>query len=130
MSKPIVCLVYNKKCGYCKQMKPEWEKMKTMMGGNVDIREFETTEDVEKLKKFNAELKHKYNKELQYDGVPTLARISGGKIDYYKGERMAEKMKRWALNGEKMEGGKKSKKSRKGKKRTSKRKTKKCGWFF
>ena len=130
-SKTIVCKIHSKKCGYCIQMNPEWEKMKDLLkGGNVDIHEFETTYDAEKLKKFNAELKNKFNKELEYDGVPTLARISGGKIDYYKGERTAEEMKKWALNermGKRM-GGKKTKKTKKGKKRT--RKTNKCGWFF
>ena len=60
----------------------------------------------EDLKKFNAELKNKFNKELEYDGVPTLARISGGNINYYKGERKAEQMKKWALNEKK--GGKKT----------------------
>ena len=129
-SKTIVCKIHRKNCGYCIQMEPEWEKMKDMMkGGKVDIHEFETSEDAEDLKKFNAELKNKFNKELEYDGVPTLARISGGNINYYKGERKAEQMKKWALNEKK--GGKKtkkynSKKFRKGKKRT----LKKCGWFF
>ena len=128
-SKTIVCKIHSKKCGYCIQMKPEWDKMKNLLkGGNVDIHEFETTEHAEKLKEFNTELKNKFNKELEYDGVPTLARISGGKIDYYKGERTAEEMKKWALN-EKMDkrmdkriGGKKTKKTRKGKKRTRKNK--------
>ena len=126
-SKTIVCKIHSKNCGHCIKMEPEWNKMKTIMkGGNVDIHEFETREDSEKLKKFNAELKNKFNKELEYDGVPTLAKISGGgNIHYYNGERRAEEMKKWVLN-EKM-GGKKTKKSRKGKKRTLK---KKCGWFF
>ena len=128
-SKTIVCKIHSKNCGHCIKMEPEWNKMKTIMkGGNVDIHEFETTEDSEKLKKFNAELKNKFNKELEYDGVPTLAKISGGNIHYYNGERRAEEMKKWVLN-EKIGGKKtrKTKKSRKGKKRTLK---KKCGWFF
>ncbi len=129
-SKTMVCKIHSKNCGYCIKMEPEWNKLKTMMkGGNVDIQDFETTEDSEKLKKFNAELKNKFNKELEYDGVPTIAKISGGNIDYYKGERTAEQMKKWALD-QKMGGKKtkksKTKKSRKGKKRT----LKKCGWFF
>jgi hypothetical protein len=88
--------------------------------------EFETTEDANKLQDFNDDLRKKYGKKLEYSGVPTMFKISGGRgeIEYYEGERHPEIMTKWVLakNG----GGKKKKrrmntKLKKNKKRTGTR---------
>jgi len=113
-------------------MADEWNEMKNKVGGSVEILEFETTDNEKELKDFQN--KHK---KLEYSGVPTIFKINGGKIEYYSGERTADKMADWALGNksksEKILGGKKTKKGKKGKKikRSSKRKTKKtCCWLW
>jgi glutaredoxin len=121
--------IYNNGCGHCVAMANEWNIMKTkVIKGGVKVVEFETTNDEKKLEAF----KNKHN--IEYNGVPTLFKIGGdGKIEYYNGERTADKMAEWALNNAKSAtngGSKKSKKAKKTKRKTkTKTKTKKsCCW--
>jgi len=119
--------IHSVSCGHCVQFAPKWQKMKEMLGGNRDIKvvEFETTEDADKLENFNNDLQNKYGKQLEYSGVPTMFKISGGgEIEYYEGEREPGIMKQWVLGEDKKNGGRKKKtrtrKSKKNKKRTRK----------
>jgi hypothetical protein len=120
--------IHSVNCGHCIDFAPKWNNMKEMLktGGNhhINIVEFETTDDANKLQDFNDDLQKKYGKQLEYSGVPTMFKISGGgsgEIEYYEGERHPENMTKWVLakNG----GGKKKKrrintKLKKNKKRT------------
>jgi len=95
--------IYNKGCGHCVQMMPAWEKMKSLLQnevkkGHIIIKDFETDKDANQLETFKTKLKREHNKELVYDGVPTIYKISGNHLHYYKGERTAEAMRNWALH--------------------------------
>ena len=123
MAKITVGKIYNNGCGHCVAMANEWNIMKTkVIKGGVNVVEFETTKDAKKLEDF------KKIHKIEYSGVPTLFKILGGKIEYYNGERTADKMAEWALkNAKPSTGG--SKQTKKAKK--MKRKTKKtCSWLW
>ena len=105
--------IHSINCGHCIQFAPKWKEMKEMLKGgnhNINIVEFETTRDANKLQDFNNDLQKKYNNQLDYTGVPTMFKISGGgKIEYYEGKREPEIMKQWVLNNrsDKKNGGRK-----------------------
>lgn len=91
--KTIIGKVYANWCGYCKMLKPEWDILKENIKGNKNIQIQEV--EIEEKKKMN-QLKKKYPK-LMIKGYPTIFKITGKKIEYYTGERLANDMKLWAL---------------------------------
>jgi hypothetical protein len=119
-------------------MADAWSHTKKSFGGNhnVEFKDFDTDKDASELQKYTTELKKQHDIELNYDGVPTIYKVSGGKIDYYLGDRTAEKMKEW-IHGNKTKGGKKNKKqktyrkqnTKNAKKRSVKKSRKNC-WFW
>jgi len=136
--------IYSDNCIHCKKMAKDWEKMKKHVsklgGGDVDVREFETTKDAAELDKYKTELKEKYGGDLTYDGVPSLFKVDrNGKIEYYGGERSEKALTNWALEQDKnvVAGGSKKrvktrKQNRKTGKKINKRRTKKkssCGFW-
>jgi len=97
-------------CNACKQLNPNWQKMKEMVGGKVNVVEFETDADKQRLEQFQQENGVKIN----VDGFPTMFKMKGGEISYYNGGRSPEELKTWALGEEtKTQGGKRSRKNRK-----------------
>ena len=120
-------------CGACKQLNPNWEKMKQMVGGKVNVVEFEKDADKQRLEKFQQE----NGVKIKVDGFPTMFKIQGGNVSYYEGGRSPEELSSWALGGEqkkegetrkeKQQGGKRSNGSKKTNRKTrkSKRKTRK-----
>lgn len=101
--------IYSTNCIHCIEIAPKWENMKKSIqeGGHaIKIVEFEIYKDAEKFRKYNEKLKKDHGVEITYDGVPTLFRLNGGKIDYYNGERESHLMVKWAL-GKKNGGNKK-----------------------
>jgi hypothetical protein len=120
--------IYSIGCGHCTNMEKDWDNMKESLkkgGQNINVLEFETQKDAAKLEKYKNDLKNQ-NIELVYDGVPTIFRVHGGKIDYYNGERKASLMETWTKGTErtklKQEGGKKPRKNEKNYKGTNKKK--------
>ena len=128
-NKDIVGKVHAVWCGACKQLKPNWRKMKEMVGGKVDVVEFETDADKTRLEQFQQENGVKIN----VDGFPTMFKMQGGQISYYQGGRSPEELTTWALGeatkeGEtrkegrqtKLQGGKRSNRSKKSNRKTRK----------
>ena len=68
-------LIYADWCGYCKKMKPEWDKLKSEFGENrcIDIESESITEEHRKLYKF--------------EGYPSLFKDKNGDISPYEGDR-------------------------------------------
>jgi thiol-disulfide isomerase/thioredoxin len=91
--KPIVGLVYASWCGHCQQLKPEWEKMKTLMKPISKQKIIEIEESgLETFKKENPSL------SLEINGYPTIFKIHpSGNIEYFDGERNALQLKKWAI---------------------------------
>ena len=140
-------------CGHCVSLKKEWETMKHNIQHafgrsikNVDL-EYYDFEDSEarkqkghfienELKDYNMKfLPNSEEKVALQGGFPTLFKLLDGKLEYFEGNRQANDMMSWYLQGTKQKGGKRSRKkhvkSKKNKKRfnRSTRKTNIFRWF-
>jgi len=92
MSPVILGKVYANWCGYCKQLKPEWAKLKKMLPKTqfVEIEEKQTNK--------RARLEKKHNLQLNVSGYPTIFKIQNNQIYYYTGpNRTAQAIKAWAF---------------------------------
>jgi thiol-disulfide isomerase/thioredoxin len=112
--KPVIIgKLWAKWCPHCISLIPNWDKMKEIIQ-QKSRKQFEYMEieenEIHKIDDFNA----KHQGRLVIDkarGYPTIYKISGGKIEYYNGERDGEVMANWMMR---IEGGKRKKlKSRK-----------------
>lgn len=96
----VVGKVYANWCGHCKSLKPEWKKMKTRvyskLGKNkVVFEEIEENQMATKLPR----LKNNHGVDINVNGFPTVFKVENGKVDYYGGNRNADAMAEWYLNG-------------------------------
>jgi thiol-disulfide isomerase/thioredoxin len=89
-AKPVIIgLIYANWCGHCQALKPEWNtfknnlKMDKKLASKCGIFEVEDSDSLKdfKIKKISKKVK---GGELRIDGFPTLFKISGGNIEYYK----------------------------------------------
>jgi thiol-disulfide isomerase/thioredoxin len=100
----IVGKVYADWCGHCRNLKPEWARMKTKIHKNrgkkhIVYAEVEENEIGTKLR--HIESRNKV--QIAVNGYPTLFKIVGGKVDYYNGNRNSQQMADWYLEGGKEE---------------------------
>lgn len=103
-------------CPHCISLIPNWDKMKQIIQQKsrkpVEYMEIEENE-IHKIDEFN----QKNQGILAIDkarGYPTIYKISGGKIEYYNGERDGNLMANWMMRDSHTKGGKSRKlKSRK-----------------
>jgi thiol-disulfide isomerase/thioredoxin len=93
--KTTIGKVYAKWCGYCKVLKPEWDIMKRTLKKNKDVEIVQV--EINQTAKLN-KLKKKYP-DLVIKGYPTIFKIDNNGIQYYSGERLANDMTNWALEG-------------------------------
>jgi len=101
----IVGKIYADWCGHCQALKPKWEEMKKNIAGkcekyNCEKPKYTEIEDKEmsKLEEFNNENKDIMGGEkVESSGYPTLFKVYGGKLEYYNGERDADKMENWFM---------------------------------
>jgi thiol-disulfide isomerase/thioredoxin len=92
--KTIIGKIYANWCGHCQALKPEWNKMKSLIkkDANIEIVEIEENEH-EKLNKLKQRFPH-----LQINGYPTIFKILPNKqIEYYSGNRLSFDMTKWAI---------------------------------
>lgn len=107
-------------CGHCQTLKPEWEKMKKniqlQLGRvlhNVHVRFVEIGDtEQNKSKGLTVDgMTEQFNSEngctpvLKSDGYPTLFKVVDGKLEYYSGERNADAMYNWYMQGAFKQGG-------------------------
>ena len=112
--KIIVGQIFADWCGHCKMLKPEWNKMKTMLKNNVGrtlhnveftfVELGDTEENKQKnisiddlLSNFNRKIFPTQNKQVTSDGFPTIFKICRKRIEYYNGPRLAEDMYNWFI---------------------------------
>ena len=104
-NKIIIGLIYANWCGHCQALKPEWKKMKNRIKSSkirnkshfVEIEDSNPQKD-EKINKINTHLK---GEKLAINGYPTIFKIKGGNLEYYKGGRSSNEMEQWFSNKEK-----------------------------
>lgn len=86
----IIGKVYADWCGYCQQLKPEWEKLKKI--SKAKFVEFEAEKTQEK-----SDFENIHGIQLQVSGYPTIFKITPNKeVQYYNGPRTAADIHRWS----------------------------------
>jgi thiol-disulfide isomerase/thioredoxin len=103
--KVIIGLVYANWCGHCQLLKPEWKNMKSKLKssklGNkhhfVEIEDSDHKKD-KKINKINTHIKN--GSKLRIEGYPTIFKIKGGNLEYYKGGRNSDEMFKWFSGGQ------------------------------
>ena len=89
----LIGKIYANWCFHCKQLIPEWAKMKEkIQSKSYTFIEIES-EEREKMANF----KRKY-KDLRVNGYPTIFAIKGNRFEYYLGDRDADSLERWILS--------------------------------
>ena len=79
----IIGKVFANWCGYCQQLKPEWNKLKKM--SKAQIVEFEANQTQEK-----SDFENMHGIQLEVAGYPTIFKITPDKkVHYYGGPRRA-----------------------------------------
>ena len=102
----LVCKIYANWCGHCKDLKPVWDELETIMDAHKNIKMIKVEEsEMEKLKDI-------YKKDVVVKGFPTIVKICKNKgeetIEYYGGPRTVDALRKWILP--KTTGGKKKRK--------------------
>jgi len=104
LNKPILIgKIYAKWCFHCKQLIPEWKKMKTKIrapkGRPISNLHrynspFEFVEIECSQKRKMAQFKQKYG-NIQVNGYPTIFSKKGTEFEYYTGNRDAASLEQW-----------------------------------
>jgi len=107
--KPIVIvLLHATWCGHCKQLEPEWNKMKDELGSyttdnNIIFEEIESADINEKLPQLSKQYMN--NQLIEYPGFPTIGSIQDGVFEPYTNPRDQENLSIWVKSLNKMSGG-------------------------
>lgn len=111
--KIVIGKIYADWCGHCKILKPEWNKMKTMIKNNTgrslknvefDIHELGENDHTREnnieintlIDDFNKKQFPNGENRVEYDGFPTVFKIFKKRIDYYNGQKNADDLYNWA----------------------------------
>jgi hypothetical protein len=96
MKQTVVGKLYMIGCGHCDALMEPWNQMKKIVGGKVFVVDDIEAAEANKLNELNQQ--HGSSVSVQ-GGYPTIFKIkNGGKVEYYNGERTAEKLASWALH--------------------------------
>jgi len=94
----IIGLLYAEWCGHCQQLKPTWDKLQKHIMNNykneftiVEI-EADQPDKSEQITKLEQSLD---GKKIETDGYPTIIKLMGGKVDYYRGNREFADLYAW-----------------------------------
>jgi len=98
IKKPVVVgLVYADWCGHCKQLEPEWKKMKqnilnSKLSKKCEIVDIES-KTVDKILPKYAKMTKENN--IPVEGYPTIFLIKNGMLEKYGGQREANALGTW-----------------------------------
>lgn len=124
MSKIIVGKIYADWCTHCQDLAPEWDKLKSKVGGSVEFKDI-SDDKMEELDALNKQLN--LSEPIKHNGYPTIYKVVDGKVSYYGGVRTMSAIKNWIENkvqplNRTFTGGKKTQKKRHNKNKTHKSK--------
>ncbi len=101
-------------CGHCKDLIPEWAKMKKLLGGAKKYKfvSIEQTNEGPHLERLNKHLRivEDEKKVKLNGGYPTIFKALNGRVEYYEGPRTADKLAEWV--GKVVQGGTKKRRVR------------------
>jgi thiol-disulfide isomerase/thioredoxin len=85
----IIGKVYANWCGYCRELKPEWAKLKKM--AKAKFVEFEASQTKKK-----SQFEHARDIKIEAAGYPTIFKITpDNQVHYYNGPRTAHDIHSW-----------------------------------
>lgn len=91
----IIGLIYSESCIHCKNLEPHWELMKSRLDVNNQFKKKHGM--IRKIEYSNKEEIQTLDPNIRYDGVPTIFKKKGDKLEYYGGNRDADSLVIWAL---------------------------------
>jgi hypothetical protein len=91
----IIGLIYSESCIHCKNLEPHWEVMKSRLDVNNQFKKKHGM--IRKIEYSNKEEIQTLDPNIRYDGVPTIFKKKGDKLEYYGGNRDADSLVIWAL---------------------------------
>jgi thiol-disulfide isomerase/thioredoxin len=120
MKPMVVGRIHATWCGHCKDLIPEWAKMKKQLGPKkykfVSIEHSNEGPHLERLNKYLGIVEDEKKVKLN-GGYPTIFKALNGQVEYYEGPRTADKLAEWV--GKVVQGGTKKRRTSQ-KKRNSK----------
>jgi thiol-disulfide isomerase/thioredoxin len=107
MKPMVVGRIHATWCGHCKDLIPEWAKMKKQLGGAkkykfVSIEHSNEGPHLERLNKYLGIVEDEKKVKLN-GGYPTIFKALNGQVEYYEGPRTADKLAEWV--GKVVQGG-------------------------
>jgi thiol-disulfide isomerase/thioredoxin len=113
MKPMVVGRIHANWCGHCKDLIPEWAKMKKQLGPKkykfVSIEQSNEGPHLERLNKYLGIVEEEKKVKMK-EGYPTIFKALNGRVEYYEGPRMAEKLVEWV--GKVVQGGTKKRRLR------------------
>jgi len=98
MKPMVVGRIHANWCGHCKDLIPEWAKMKKQLGPKkykfVSIEQSNEGPHLERLNKYLGIVEEEKKVKMK-EGYPTIFKALNGRVEYYEGPRMAEKLVEW-----------------------------------
>jgi len=102
MKPMVVGRIHANWCGHCKDLIPEWAKMKKQLGPKkykfVSIEQSNEGPHLERLNKYLGIVEEEKKVKMK-EGYPTIFKALNGRVEYYEGPRMAEKLVEWVGKG-------------------------------
>lgn len=84
--------VFSTECGHCISMQPDWDILKTYVGKDIELLDISNNHQ-EKVDSVNSS----FQTDLKFEGFPTIFKLKqkNTPVEYYKGDRTNEYMKKW-----------------------------------
>jgi len=127
-SSKMTCVIHAAWCGHCQSlMEPKddgksiWQEAKEKIGDKCIVKEYEESEN-------SKEIEDLKSKGVNVDGYPTIFKMDNGNTQYFKGDRTADEIYKFAVGEGATSNNKPIQMGGKRKRKTARRR--KSGWFW